>query len=77
MAIARGARIGSYEVISRVGSGGMGEVCLARDTELGRSVALKVIPDLFASDAERLARGPDIIVVQNWAKELKSRVPVK
>ena len=55
----------------------MGEVCLARDTELGRSVALKVIPDLFASDAERLARGPDIIVVQNWAKELKSRVPVK
>src|SRR4026209_804019 len=56
MPVAPGARIGVYEVVSLIGSGGMGEVYLARDTQLGRNVALKVLPDLFASDTERLAR---------------------
>src|SRR6187200_2351000 len=56
MALQPGARIGVYEVVSLIGSGGMGEVYLARDTKLGRNVALKVLPDVFASDAERLAR---------------------
>jgi hypothetical protein len=51
-----GLRVGSYEVISALGAGGMGEVWRARDTRLGRDVALKVLPDVFASDSERLAR---------------------
>ena len=56
MAIEAGARIGPYEVLSLLGAGGMGEVYRARDTTLQRDVAIKVLPDLFASDAERLAR---------------------
>jgi eukaryotic-like serine/threonine-protein kinase len=56
MAIAAGTRIGPYEVLSLLGAGGMGEVYRARDTTLHRDVAIKVLPDLFASDAERLAR---------------------
>ena len=56
MAIAAGARIGPYEVLALLGAGGMGEVYRARDTTLHRDVAIKVVPDLFASDAERLAR---------------------
>jgi Tol biopolymer transport system component len=51
-----GSRIGVYEVLSALGAGGMGEVYRARDTRLGRDVALKIIPDVFASDSERLAR---------------------
>ena len=56
MAIATGSRIGPYEVLALLGVGGMGEVYRARDTTLHRDVAIKVLPDLFASDAERLAR---------------------
>src|SRR5688572_2984590 len=51
-----GSRLGSYEVISAIGAGGMGEVYRARDTQLGRDVALKLLPDSFAHDPERLAR---------------------
>jgi serine/threonine-protein kinase len=50
------SRVGVYEVISILGRGGMGEVYRARDTRLNRDVAIKVLPDLFASDVERLAR---------------------
>src|SRR5215204_3795219 len=51
-----GTRIGSYEVLGKLGEGGMGEVYRARDTTLNRDVAIKVLPELFALDAERLAR---------------------
>jgi eukaryotic-like serine/threonine-protein kinase len=56
MPIAPGARFGSYQVIEPIGSGGMGEVYRARDTELGRDVALKVLPSSFSTDAMRVAR---------------------
>src|SRR5688572_9049940 len=56
MPIASGARLGPYQVTAPLGAGGMGEVYLATDTNLGRQVAIKVLPDSVASDAERLAR---------------------
>jgi len=56
LALAPGTRLGPYEVTAFIGRGGMGEVYRARDTKLHRDVALKVLPDLFASDPERLAR---------------------
>ncbi len=56
MPIQSGARLGSYEVLAALGAGGMGEVYRARDTKLGRAVAIKVLPDAFLKDPERLAR---------------------
>ena len=56
MALSPGARLGPYEVTARIGVGGMGEVYRATDTNLGRQVAIKVLPDTFAQDPERLAR---------------------
>jgi len=56
MPLSTGTRVGNYEIISPLGSGGMGEVYKARDTRLGRSVAIKALPDTFARDPERLAR---------------------
>jgi eukaryotic-like serine/threonine-protein kinase len=51
-----GKRIGVYEIRSLLGVGGMGEVYRARDTKLGRDVAIKVLPEAFTSDADRLSR---------------------
>src|SRR3954462_8975691 len=56
MALAIGAVIGSYEIIAPIGAGGMGEVYRARDTKLKRDVAIKILPDSFANDPDRLAR---------------------
>jgi len=56
MALASGTKLGPYEVLSFIGAGGMGEVYRARDSRLGRDVALKALPASFAADAERLRR---------------------
>src|SRR5712664_1316610 len=56
MALASGTRLGSYEVVAQIGAGGMGEVYQAHDTKLGRDVAVKVLPEAFAHDADRLSR---------------------
>jgi serine/threonine protein kinase len=56
VALASGLRLGGYEVLSPLGAGGMGEVYRAHDTTLNRDVALKILPDAFARDLDRLAR---------------------
>ena len=56
MPLTAGSRLGPYEVLSVLGAGGMGEVYRARETRLSRDVAIKVLPDHFSADPERLAR---------------------
>ncbi len=56
MALNPGTRLGAYKIVSAIGAGGMGEVYRGRDTKLDRDVAIKVLPDTFAADPERIAR---------------------
>jgi serine/threonine-protein kinase len=56
MSLAAGARLGPYEIVSPLGAGGMGEVYRAHDAKLGRDVAIKILPDVFAADPERRGR---------------------
>jgi Tol biopolymer transport system component/tRNA A-37 threonylcarbamoyl transferase component Bud32 len=56
MTLTSGTRLGPYEVVAAIGAGGMGEVYRAKDTKLGREVAIKVLPAAFAQDPERLVR---------------------
>ena len=56
MSLTAGTRLGSYEVVAQIGAGGMGEVYRAHDSKLGRSVALKILPDALVSDPDRVAR---------------------
>src|ERR1700687_3289743 len=56
MALASGTKLGPYEIIAPRGAGGMGEVYRARDTHLGRSVAIKILPAVFSADSDRLRR---------------------
>src|SRR5215831_7645416 len=56
MILSAGSRLGPYEITSAIGAGGMGEVYRATDVNLGRDVAIKVLPEAFAQDPERVAR---------------------
>ncbi len=56
MPLTPGTHLGPYEITAPLGAGGMGEVYRARDTKLNRDVAIKVLPDTFAEDPERLTR---------------------
>jgi len=56
MTLSSGVRLGPYEIQAPLGAGGMGEVYRARDTRLGREVAIKILPEFFARDPERLHR---------------------
>src|ERR1700687_4384839 len=56
MPLSVGERLGPYEILAQIGAGGMGEVYRARDTKLKRDVAIKVLPEAFARDGERMAR---------------------
>ena len=56
MPLEAGTHLGPYEIVAPIGAGGMGEVYQAHDTKLDRDVALKVLPEAFTSDPDRLAR---------------------
>ena len=56
MPLSMGSRLGPYEILAPIGAGGMDEVYRARDTNLGRDVAIKVLPDAFARYSARMAR---------------------
>ena len=60
MALEVGSRLGHYDVTALIGEGGMGEVYQATDTKLNRQVALKILPEAFSSDPDRLARCRDV-----------------
>ncbi|MDQ3257541.1 MAG: hypothetical protein M3R15_27265 [Acidobacteriota bacterium] len=76
--LSSGTRIGRYEIQSKLGAGGMGEVYLAEDTQLGRQVALKLLPENLTNNKERLsrfrqeARVPQPSIIQTSSPFMKS-----
>jgi serine/threonine protein kinase len=56
MMLVAGSKLGPYEILSAIGAGGMGEVYRAHDGRLNRDVAIKVLPEVFAADPDRMAR---------------------
>jgi len=86
-----GQSLSHYRITEKLGQGGLGEVYRAEDTNLHRNVAVKVLPDEFSRDPERLARfqrflmvqvlepaaPAEITVVLNWMEDLKSRLSLK
>ncbi len=64
MALSAGTRLGHYDVTALLGEGGMGQVFQATDTQLNREVALKILPDAFANDPDRLATPVDRLGVE-------------
>lgn len=78
MTLSPGARFGPYEIQSVLGIGGMGEVYRARDTQLNRDVAIKILPSEFATDGERLARFKrEAQVLASVAQILKRHHPLQ
>ena len=84
MTLDTGTRLGRYEIRSKIGAGGMGEVYRARDLELSRDVAIKVLPSTFSTDTNRLhrfqqainspieAEAPEpLTIVMNWTTLIK------
>ncbi len=81
MSLAPGTRLGPYEIVGAIGAGGMGEVYRARDARLGRDVAIKILPEGFATDPDRLARferegravaalsHPNILAIYDFGRE--------
>ena len=81
MTLTAGMRLGPYEILSRLGAGGMGEVYRARDSRLGREVAVKVIPAHLSGEADTLARferearavaalsHPNILAIHDYGRE--------
>jgi serine/threonine protein kinase len=73
LSLTAGTRLGPYEILAPLGAGGMGEVYRVRDSKLGRDIALKVLPEEFFEDADRVALERDVppTIVVNWTAELK------
>ena len=66
MSLQPGTQLGPYSVIAKIGEGGMGEVYRARDTKLDRDVALKVLPEAFTADPDRLVRYYTLTLDTAW-----------
>ena len=75
MALQVGSRLGHYDVTALIGEGGMGRVFRATDTQLGRDVALKILPDAFAANPDRLARFQREAQVRGLCPERTRPVP--
>ena len=76
MSLELGTTLGPYKVTAKIGEGGMGEVYRARDTKLDRDVALKVLPEAFTQDPDRLARFErEADVLARWVRGLEPGNP--